>query len=233
MNPKTLLFILFLGLSGCKSGDYLIATYKTSYNLKGTVRFVSEKTIPSICDSIWVTQLDSANLNSIRFRNLFFDENGNILKWEYFQRDSILTSNHDFIYSSSGKFKMLNIYNKGKLSEIVKTRKHSNTSLETETFDYETNKLTNVYQIEYVNGLVSKMTVRDFNNKTFQILKYKQDYLGNEIEISRKTNNTETEEITIIQYLEFDSIGNWTKRIEFKPEETEDCKLVVRRIKYF
>jgi hypothetical protein len=233
MNPNTLLFLVFLGLSGCKSGDYLISTYKTSYNLKGTVRFVTEKTIPSICDSTCVYQFDSANFSSIRFRNLFFDENGKILKWEYFQRDSILTSNHDFIYSSSGKFKKLDIYHKGKLNEIVKTRKHSKTSLETETFDYETNKLTTVYQIEYVNGLVSTMTVRDFKNKTFQHLKYKQDYFGNEIEISRKSNSNETEEITIIKYLEFDSIGNWTKRIEFKPEDTEDCKLVVRRIEYF
>lgn len=225
MNLKTLLSILFIVLCSCRSSEDLISK---SYNLKGEVKIISEKTIPSICDSNSVVKLDSSKSRTVGIRNLFFDKDGRILKWEVFKGDSVLTSYHDYLYSESGKFIKLNSYKNGELDYYVIIRNRTNTSLVTETFDFKTNKLAAVFKIKYSNGLVSKMKIRDFKNKNHQSMRYKFDSLGNEIERARITDYGVKVNIS---YMEFDSVGNWTKRIEYYDED-KDCDLVVRRIEY-
>ncbi len=160
----------------------------------------------------------------------FLTKKGRILKIERFNDDSCISSKDDFIYSIFGKLKVLNLYEEGKLKWKVKTLKHSKTFLETETVDVETGMLKTIYEIEYINGLQIKQTIRESN--TTLINKCKRDKTGNEIEMSREINGEVIIEISKYKYFEFDNKGNWIKRIYFIPDDT-DCNLIIRKLDYY
>jgi len=232
---KYFLLIFSLGLIGCKSGSYLTGTSKITYNLKGSVKLISEKEILSTCDSNGVILSDSASFSNLSFTNTFFDKKGVVLKWEIFDKDSLLTSKQDYIYSKSGKLKRIDIYRNGKLKEFTKILNHTDTILETETFDNETRNLIVDYKINFVNGLIDKRTINNIKDSTVEVTIFKRDSSGNEIEImqSRKKKNQATDNIIKVKYLSFDDNGNWIKRSIFWLEDNGDCNVTLRRINYY
>jgi len=224
---QILSIILIIGFCSCKS----INPYRLeSYNLKGPVKDVFEKSILTFCDSISGSEL-LLDSSTITFKNYFFSSDGKVLKWEYFDKDSLLLYYDDYIYSSeSGKFLTMYRYEGDSKYSVIEDRKICNT-LKTKTFDTQTKELISVYKIHYRHGLPSKTKSRYVKKNIQKIYKWKRDSHENEIKVVITSSHLPPVEFSIF-YLEFDTHGNWTQRylVDF---ETGDCFWVFRRINYY
>ena len=235
---KTLLFII-LALIGCsnktKTSEYTMSL--KSYNLKGKVEYFSDKKIPSnFIDKDWKTLIDSAQSSSFSIQNKYFDKSGFLKNMEYYDKDSILLLNIVFLYSKSGKYKGSKEFDKeGNQLKQTKIIESSQDLLKLETYDYDTGDLLSISETEYENGLQIYMSSEfvEQNQKIEYV--FKRDTDGNEIEISSTVDFGEQkmENVSYIKYLDFDSIGNWTKRIDHNREKGKECMLTIRRIAYY
>jgi len=227
-----LTIIILIGLISCKIDKYAVGTSKRYFNLKGPVKFVSNKTTPMLFDSNWVINIDSAILEETEYKNLFFNKNGIISRWEAYNMDSVRLQYHEYIYSNSVKLEMINIYKDEKLSEFVKDCNQRKSFLKTKTYENTSGKLTIVYKIIYDDYKVVKKIIHNKIDLSRQIINFEYDSSGNVIKMTRRSDYYMGDEILLYKYLGFDNFGNWTKRIFYDPDDYGNGSMTIRRILY-
>jgi len=208
-----------------------------SYNLKGKVEYFSDKKIPSVfIDKDWETLIDTTKLGSISIQNKYFDKNGYLTNLKYYDKDSVLLLNSEILYSNSGKYKGSKNFDKdGTQLKRTKVIESTTEFLELETYDFKTGDLLSKSKTEYENGLSVHQSSEYVNQNHKSDYTFKRDKDGNEIEISFvvEFGEQKMESVSYIKYIEFDSIGNWTKRIDYNREKDKECMLTIRRIMYY
>ena len=76
-----------------------------SYNLKGKVEYFSDKKIPSVfIDKGWETLMDTTQSGLISIQNKYFNKNGYLTNLKYYDKDSILLTNSEILFSNKGKY---------------------------------------------------------------------------------------------------------------------------------
>lgn len=234
---RTVLFlILFVSIiSGCRELE-IIPTTTESYNLKGRVKLLSEKTEKIQRSDDFNYSIDTTTPYCV-ISNKYFNLNGVLDSIYYFNKDSLFLS------------KMLNNYHSGK-SGVVSTQYDKQGRKKSE-MKFISFKDSIVYVEEYEansNELLSKTWTKKENLKTIWMKSenvknninsewvYERDDTGNETEIKTKFGFDKNQDIRIIKikYLNWDSKGNWTKRIEYEENNIKvDCLLKTRQIKYY
>lgn len=208
-----------------------------SYNLKGKVECFSDKKIPSVfIDQDWELLIDTSKLGSISFQNKYFDKNGYLTNLKYYDKDSTLLLNSEIRYFNSGKYVGSKDFDKnGNQLKTTKIIESSTEFIELETCDFKTGNLVLKSKTEYKNGLPTHQFSENPNQNYSSDYTFTRDKEGNEIEISFlvEFGEQKLENVSHIKYLEFDSIGNWTKRIDYNREKGNECMLTIRRIIYY
>jgi len=207
------------------------------YNLKGSVEYFSDKKTPSLfIDKGWEILDDTSQLGSISFQNKYFDKKGYLTNLKYYDKDSALILNSEILYSNSGKYNGSKDFDKKgnpiKITEIIVS---TSNFLELETYDFKTRDLMSKSKTEYENGLPTHQSSENLNQNLKSYYTFKRDKENNEIEISSimEFGEQKMENVSNIKYLEFDSIGNWTKRIDYNREKGNECMLTIRKLTYY
>jgi len=207
------------------------------YNLKGSVEYFSDKKTHSLfIDKGWEILDDTSQLGSISFQNKYFDKKGYLTNLKYYDKDSALILNSEILYSNSGKYNGSKDFDKKgtpiKITEIIVS---TSNFLELETYDFKTRDLMSKSKTEYENGLPTHQSSENLNQNLKSYYTFKRDKENNEIEISSimEFGEQKMENVSNIKYLEFDSIGNWTKRIDYNREKGNECMLTIRKLTYY
>jgi hypothetical protein len=205
--------------------------------LKGKVEYFSDKKIPSVfIDKDWETLIDTTQSSLISIQNKYFNKNGYLTNLKYYDKDSILLINSEILFSNTGKYEGSKDLDKdGNQLKWTKIIKSTPEFLKVESYDFKTGDLISKSKTEYKNGLYFRQISEYVNQNRKSDFIIKRDEEGNEIEISFVVEYGEQiiENVTNIKYLEFDSLGNWTKRIEYNREKGKECMLIIRRIQYY
>lgn len=208
-----------------------------SYNLKGKVEYFSDKKIPSVfIDNDWETLIDTTQSGLISIQNKYFNKNGYLTNLKYYDKDSVLSLNSVILFSNTGKYEGSKDFDKnGKQLKWTKIIESNPELLKIERYDFETGGLISKSKTEYKNTLHVHQSSEFVNQNRKSEYTFKRDKYGNEIEIAfivefgdQKIANT-----SYIKYIEFDSIGNWTKRIDYNREKGNECMLTIRIITYY
>lgn len=208
-----------------------------SYNLKGKVEYFSDKKIPSVfIDKGWETLMDTTQSGLISIQNKYFNKNGYLTNLKYYDKDSILLTNSEILFSNKGKYEGSKDFDiDGNQLQWTKIIESTPEFLKVELYDFKTGDLISKSKTEYKNGLYIRQLSEYVNQNRKSDFIIKRDDEGNEIEISFVVEYGEqkVENVSNIKYLEFDSLGNWTKRIEYNRENGKECMLIIRRIQYY
>jgi len=180
-----------------------------SYNLKGKVRYFSDKKIPStFIDESWETLIDSSQLGAISIQEKYFDINGYLTNMKYYDKDSVLLINSEILFSNTGKYEGSKDFDKdGNQLNWTKVIEGTTEFLKVESYDFKTGDLLSKSRTEYKNGLYVRQLSENVNQNRKSDYTIKRDEEGNEIEISFVVEYGEQkmENVSYIKYLEFDN----------------------------
>lgn len=227
---KNSIYISFLGviallLAGCYSS---VPNHREALNLKGEVRWISEKIYePFLEDTVW-----ELNVPYNRYREVEFAQSGNFQVIQLFKDEAVMVESSIFDY---------------KYRKLIAQRQ-LNADRETigfTTYDYPIKgviiakefstdsilKTTTVQQYKGCKLIVQKMTFVDQQNAIEWAFCYDEN------------DNVIKENITLepsgivankyYQYLEYDTKGNWTKRLLFEYDTVFPEEVQVRAITYY
>ena len=227
-----IIFVLIV-LYSCNSNEGTTITWK-NYCLNGKVKLISDRFVlkPQNIEEM----ADTFQNKITTIQNRHFDENGNLFKVEYFNKDSLLLLEVKHLFSRNGKIIGSEIYKNGEKTEKVKIKK-TGELVETKSYNVETNKLNSTTNTEYLNGFSYRQVTEYYESerKMSQEIIYLRNEKGLETEIQNniKINEEVISYIVSINYLELDNLGNWIRRDECTLDGNNDCKLVIRQIFYY
>ena len=210
---------------------------RDSYCLKGDVKFASDKDFPAAYNEIWIPNPDTSLNMMINIQNRYFSQDGIMTNIKYYNRDSLLNMDHRLIYDKKEK-KHVASYDYNKNNELTKITKYKILTLDSlysETFDNKTGDIIQKSRTYYKNGLSFLQIFENVESNYSGKYTIKRDKDGNEIEmtIDTKWDNENTHSVLKYEYLEFDDIGNWTKRIRYSADDKTSGLLTIRRIEYY
>ena len=229
---KHLLFAICLVTLMCSSKKvepYPIPNTQT-FNLKGNVELMIEKSKIIHLDSDLIYTMDTIKYNGLT-------------KYFYFncllELDSMLMSKMDTLFFSKV------VYYKSMDAEHITSSHFTMNGIRTMITKYEKTEKNIVYCKNYDSkkGLHSKLEEKWENSKivwskwestlSTSYLEQIFEADNNGLDTIIKSRSHKKDEFTIykVVYLEWDSLGNWTKRIEYN-ETDWTGKLVTREIKY-
>ena len=231
MNLKRTTLVLLIFICSCQ-GWSKNQTYKTidlnSYGINGKVEYYSETSLKVTCKDGWNCLPDTSEHYSMTVKR-YFNDNGILDSIEYFSEDKILIQKTKYDYNNKNNIISFQYDKTG--SEIKFSRQISlkDSILETETIDSKTKKTISVSQTKYKNKLVLWQKSKELQKKLYSEYIYERDEKGLEIQIKTifGSENEKKEKTDKIVYLEFDSYGNWIKRIEYNSDKT-NCLLKTR-----
>ena len=239
MKNIQLIGLVFIMLSCNTSGKQVPKS--VNYDLKENVKFLSEKIFSVVYDEYENLVLDTASsyfITTIINRN--FDKKGNINSTRYFNKDSVLVTTVKYYKNETIQFDKNG--NKQDVSKIILVQsgiQYENGILYVESYNPSTQELLQKAWTKYDNERIlwqKSIQIKDSlyieyvycrnNDGLDTLIKSK---FGFEHEIS------EDYHLINIKYLSFDEKGNWTKRLEYSLDETNNyCYMVrQRKIEYY
>lgn len=207
-----------------------------SYDLKGKVRFLSERSVKVHLDKDWKYSSDTINPYNF-ISNKFFNKKGVLDSIYYFEKDSLFLSKVLYNYTSNNKGIVSIQYDKhGKRTNETKFVSFKDSIAYIEDYNANTKEILSKTWTKKDNFKTIWMKSENMKNKIYSEWVYERDDSGIEIGIKTKFGFDKNQDYRIIKikYLESDINGNWTKRIEYSENEQEtDCMLRTRQIKYY
>jgi len=227
---KNYLIILLILVVGCRP-NLNIETTPLTYGLKGNIISFSEEKFTAFYNDKLDFIIDTTNPYYI-LTNKIFNDKGIISKIEYFDKDSTLLSK--VIYQSRNNPYSIQ-YNKNDFKNSYSRLISFEDSISViETVDSKTNVVTSKSWTKIQNGRIDWMKSLGLKDSLYSEWNYKRNDKGLETEIKTKFGYDPNQDYRTvkIKYLEFDEVSNWTKRIEFNPDEGNSCMVIIRSIKY-
>lgn len=204
-----------------------------SFDLLGKVGFFSEKEIKIHLNKDWNFSIDTINPYCF-LSNKFFNSTGVIDSIYYFDKDSMFLSKLLYCNTPNNNEIISTQYDRlGKKTNETKFISFKDSITYVEDYNVNTKEMLSKTWIKTVNFKTIWMKSENVKNKVYSEWVYERDDNGIEIRIKTKFGFDKNQDYRIlkIKYLEWDSKGNWTKRIEYNENEN-DCILKIRQIKY-
>lgn len=232
---KALVTILILSLFfSCNIKEGVEITWK-DYNIVGNVKMLSEKTMYVKCNENLTLRSDTFLNKLTVIQNRYFNEEGLITKFFYFDKDSVMTFKNEYLFSKGEIIGASYTNIKEKKTEKLEINKINENLFETKTFENESDEIIQTSYTHRKNGFTFK---QEFENKfPGRVQKTTKYYIRNEsslvteiIDSTRIDNQLFTTK-TLVKYFEYDSKNNWTKKIEY-PGDTI-CRIILRKLEYY
>lgn len=225
------LFIFVLFCSGVVIKEFPLRT-KQHFNLTGNVKFMSEKSVLIHIDTNLNYTIDTMESNGL-IKNCYFNHLGVLESTYYIKNDSIILSKTKYYDNRNGN-KIFCIKYEAKKTIESRFISFKDSILILKHYDTSNNKLEYKSWVKEENSQIIWMKSKLFKYKLISEYVYERDQNGNEITIKQKFGKDKNQEYYIlkIKYLEWDSVGNWTKRIEYN-EFDMNGTLVTREINYY
>lgn len=232
---KILFLVLLIPLlcSSKKFENFPITTTQT-FNLSGNAKILSEKKLLIHLDTNMDYSIDTMKYNGLT-KISFFNSFGELDSTHYFKMDTFFLSKIIYI-KNYNKSKLLAIHynrlgNKTVESKLVSMKDRI---IYTKEYDTDTKKLWGKTWIKTEKSKVIWEKQENCKSKTYTESVYERDPTGNEIIIKTKRSPNKNQEYSIytVKYLEWDTFGNWTKRIEYLETEMTGI-LTTRQITYY
>ena len=205
-----------------------------NYDLKGEVKFLSEKMFPAVYDENKNFIPDTAATFLFCIINRSFDKEGNIKSTSYFNKDSTFIGMSEYYESETIQFRK-----DGKKQDISKIISVEDGILYVESYNPSTKELQQKAWTKYENEKILWQKSIRFRDKDSLYLEYVYCRNSDDLDTLIKTKNEISEDyyLTNIKYLSFDEKGNWTERIEcsLDLDDTNNYRYIVkqRRIEYY
>ncbi len=232
---KNLFFVIFLLTLFCSSKkiETFPVTNTQTFHLKGNVKIMIQKT-----QSIHVDSLLNYTIDTNRFNGLT----------KYFYFSPLLELDSSYVLKEDTLFLSKDIFYKSPNSNNIYSSQYTkdgNQTLETVVISYKNNIVTkrvnSKSQVKFKSKIIEKWVNSKIQwmqwtlpfTKGYYKWTFERDSNGFErkIYIEMGPNSNKLKYTVLIQYLEWDSLGNWTKRIEYN-ESDWTGSLVSRKIVY-
>ncbi len=236
MNLKRSTLVLLIFLCSCQ-GWSKNQTFKTtdlnSYGIYGKVKCYTETSQKVNCKDGWNCLHDTTEHYLITVKR-YFGNNGILDSIEYFSENNMLIQTVKYDYNNKNNIILFQYDKTGNEIKFSRQISFKDSILKTETIDSKTKKTISVSQTKYKNKLVLWQKSKELQKKLYSEYIYERNEKGLETQI--KTifgyENDKNENTVKIVYLEFDSYGNWIKRIEYNSDKT-NCLLKTRVFTFY
>ena len=224
MKNIQLIGLIFIMLS-CNASEKQVPK-SVNYDLKGNVKFLSEKYFATVYNEI----LDTT-ITYISIANRSFDKNGHINTIKYFNEDSILMLWIKF-HGDGSSIQFDKDGNKQNTSKILSVQ---DDILYTETYNPSTKELLQKSWTKYDNEqIVWQKSIRLADSLYMEDIYYRNnDGLDTLIKKKFGYEISENYHLMNIKYRSFDVKGNWTERLEYSSNDANDYIVKRRRIEYY
>lgn len=225
----TLSLIFFCILYSCNQTSIYKENTK-NYGLTGKVKSFEERYYRTTCDNNWNIIDDNNGCFSTIYN---FDSNGVI---QSIYQNNCSTSSYKTIYNpNSTKILCRKFDGNGELLTYTEFASFKDSIFETRDMDAKTNKILSYNFTKYKNDrIVWYRKIDSMKIPKIQAV-YTIDKKGLEVDIHiiSKSGKNKNNYLQKIKYLEFDSMGNWIKRIDYWPSFKGDCLKTTRKITYY
>ena len=225
MKNIQLIGLLTLMLLSCNVPDKQ-KPKSANYDLKGNVKFLSEKKIVFLYD-----ETSDTTKSYVQIINRYFDKNACINITEFFfNEDSTFLSSLKY-YSDGTSILFDKEGNERNVSKIILVK---DDIFYVEVYDHSTKKIIEKAWTKYDNEhIVWEKSIAIRDNFYMEDV-YCRNHDGLDTIIKRKYGNENSEYSLInIKYLSFDKKGNWIERLEYSLIDTNNYILKQRRIEYY
>jgi len=196
------------------------------YDLKGSVKFVSEKMIATIYDEF----LDTTE-SYFTIINRSFDKNGYQTLTECFSEDSMLLSWLE--YDKNGN--TIQFDKDGNQQNITKKVSEEEDVFYVESHAPKSKEVLQKTWTKFENGRMAwQKSIRIKDNFYYEDVYYRNNESLDTL-IKRKFGYEISEDYHLInvKYLSFDAKGSWTERLEYSLSDTNNYIVKQRRIEYY
>ena len=230
------LIVMFSVFSGADKSEENVLSLKSN-NLKGRVKYTSQRTTPSILlDSDWNTIVDTSLTEYQSVHNKYFNKRGFVESYKDFDKDSTLITYTIFNYSESDRFNGFDEFNKdGEKKSTMRVITNSGSSMVLECYSSKTNDLLYEQTMLFENGLCVQKDVNYIGLSMSQSSVFKLNKAGDIYKTISETDfdGESNKVILFVEFLEFDENGNWTKQIMYTKEDKGSCFVIEREIVYY
>ena len=178
----------------------------------------------------WVASSDYGN-----YVKVTFNETGNRVQTEEFDDNRLIDKS--ILKSEDGKIiEESKHYNDGELFEVIKSTYLPKDKVEKVGY-YPDGRIASVKTEYYKNDRLAKVEERDIEDKSkiYFTTTYKYDKDKNVIKRENKHHEPKETYVYDYEYIEFDDIGNWTKRLEYPSDSRSAINtfITIREFTYF
>lgn len=235
MKITTLVIIALFILASCGKDPLTINT--DTFNLKGKVKSITDKQVPSVHDSEWNTEQDTSIKAPYTITTRVFNDKGVWISSETKLPNGTTISKEEVTFSKAGDYSGSKLFSgDDELLYENRVTSFSKEILEIESYNKANEKTSTVHSV-YKNGkpviIQTKLSIIEFRVD----IQYSYDENDDEKEITRITKIDDAKTITetsLVKYMERDEKGNWLKKIYFDPKSDENkCVVVEREIEYY
>ncbi len=234
---RRILIVIFFTiiLNSCKVLEIVPVTSE-SYDLIGKDSSFPEKSLTIRLDKDWNYFIDTTDSYCV-ISNKFFNHNGVLDSINYFDKDSLLALKGVYNFTSGNHGIVSAQFDKhGIKTNETRFISFRDSIVYLEDYKANTNELVSKTWAKKANFKNLWMKLEIVENKLYSEWVYERDVNGFEIVIKKKIGFDKNQDYHIfkIKYLEWDTIGNWTKRIEYDEKEPENGAILkTRYIEYF
>jgi uncharacterized protein YkuJ len=228
-----LLILIIIGCSDKKHKSKFNQLSSSSFGLKGNIASFSEKRFPAILINDSIHELVKEPSGKIEIHKYFNKENV-LLESENYDSDGNLFSVIKFLNDNSHKFYGTKTYDKNKRqiseSQVINS---TDSSVIIETLNLNQNSTSTSKMTYDKNGLIilNRTIINDTSSFEWQYLRNNEGRILLTRMINKFGSQIDTS-VLYAKYLEFDSSGNWSKRIDYNSEKGDEIYVYERKIEY-